>query len=179
VEKETEIAVFGSGCFWCTEAIFRSLRGVAKVEPGYAGGDSANPTYREVASGTTGHAEVIRVEFDPTEISFADLLNVFFATHDPTTANRQGADVGTQYRSTILTTTDVQKIAAEKFISTMNAGDFRATPVVTKIKKLEKFWPAEDYHRNYFAENRDAPYCHAVIDPKLAKFKNKFAELLK
>ncbi|MFH0776953.1 MAG: peptide-methionine (S)-S-oxide reductase MsrA [Patescibacteria group bacterium] len=178
MQNKTEIAVFGGGCFWCTEAIFRSLRGVTKVEPGYAGGEKANPTYREVSSGTTGHAEVIRVEFDPAEISFEDLLNVFFATHDPTSLNRQGADVGTQYRSTILTTTDEQKNVAEKFISEMNAGEFKSTPVVTEIKKLEKFWPAEDYHQNYFAENRNAPYCQVVIDPKLAKFKKKFAHLL-
>ncbi|MFH0834566.1 MAG: peptide-methionine (S)-S-oxide reductase MsrA [Patescibacteria group bacterium] len=178
MQNQTEIAVFGGGCFWCTEAIFRSLKGVQKVEPGYAGGEKANPTYREVSSGTTGHAEVIRIEFDPAEISFEDLLNVFFATHDPTTRNRQGADVGTQYRSTILTTTDEQKKIAEKFIAEMNASEFKSTPVVTEIKKLEKFWLAEDYHREYFERNRDAPYCQVVIDPKLAKFKKKFANLL-
>ncbi|MCF7845785.1 MAG: peptide-methionine (S)-S-oxide reductase MsrA [Candidatus Peribacteraceae bacterium] len=177
--KETEIAVFGGGCFWCTEAVFRSLRGVQSVAPGYAGGEKENPTYREVCSGKTGHAEVIRIEFNPKEISFEDLLNVFFATHDPTTLNRQGADVGTQYRSAILTTTKEQQKIAEKFIAEANSGEFRATLIVTEIKALEKFWPAEDYHREYYEKNSDAPYCQAVIDPKLVKFKKRFAELLK
>lgn len=173
-----EVAVFGGGCFWCTEAVFKSLRGVEDVEPGYAGGYKENPTYDEVCSGTTGHAEVIRIEFNPKQISYRTLLTVFFATHDPTTLNRQGADVGTQYRSVILTTTTEQRVEAEKFIKELNDSAKLGDPVITEVKPLNKFFLAEDYHRNYFARHKGVPYCQVVINPKLTKLKENFATLL-
>jgi methionine-S-sulfoxide reductase len=172
--KTTESAVFGGGCFWCTEAVFQRLKGVKAVMPGYAGGKAPNPSYEQVCSGWTGHAEVAKIEFDPAVISYADLLEVFFATHDPTTKDRQGNDRGTQYRSIILYASDDQKKAAEDAIKKF-APDFPA-PIVTEVKPLGEFYPAEDYHRNYYNENGAQPYCSFVISPKLAKFRKKFAE---
>jgi peptide-methionine (S)-S-oxide reductase len=175
----TETAVFGGGCFWCTEAIFTELRGVQSVMPGYAGGTVENPSYEAVCAGNTGHAEVIKIEFDPSQISFNDLLTVFFATHDPTTINRQGADIGAQYRSIVLTTTDEQKRAAIAFIKKLNDADPGGRPVVTEVKPLEKFYEAEDYHKNYFKNNPTQPYCQVIIEPKVQKLEKEFAELLR
>jgi methionine-S-sulfoxide reductase len=169
-----ESAVLGGGCFWCTEAVFQRLKGVKAVMPGYAGGKTPNPSYEQVCSGWTGHAEVAKIEFDPAVISYADLLEVFFATHDPTTKDRQGNDRGTQYRSIILYASDDQKKAAEDAIKKF-APDF-PTPIVTEVKPLGEFYPAEDYHQNYYNENGAQPYCSFVISPKLAKFRKKFAE---
>jgi len=172
-----ETAVFGAGCFWCVEAVFQNLKGVSSVLPGYAGGHKDNPTYEEVSSGTTGHAEVTKIEFDPSVIKFADLLNVLFATHDPTTMNRQGNDVGDQYRSAIFYLSDNQKKQAEEFIKQAQK-DFDS-PIVTQVLPLDKFYPAENYHKDYYKNNPGNPYCQLVIDPKLAKFRKKFANLLK
>lgn len=174
-----EIAVFGGGCFWCTEAVFSELRGVVSVAPGYAGGTTPNPSYDAVCTGSTGHAEVIRIEFDPSQITFNDLLTVFFATHDPTTLNRQGADVGTQYRSIVLYATPAQKTDAEAFIKKLTESDPGGKPVVTEIKPLDKFYQAEDYHHNYFKNNQRQPYCQVVIEPKVLKLQKQFADLLK
>lgn len=173
-----EIAVFGGGCFWCTEAVFSELRGVISVMPGYAGGTKKSPTYQEVSSEKTGHAEVTRIEFDPAKISFEDLLTVFFATHDPTTLNRQGNDVGTQYRSIILYSNENQKKQAEVFINKLNEEE-NTGKVVTEVKPLEKFYQAEEYHREYYERNKNQPYCQLVISPKLKKLKERFVELLK
>ncbi|KKT81925.1 MAG: hypothetical protein UW79_C0013G0052 [Candidatus Yanofskybacteria bacterium GW2011_GWA2_44_9] len=159
---KNQIAVFGGGCFWCTEAVFAQLKGVVSVMPGYAGGSTPNPTYESVCGGKTGHAEVIKIEFDPEIISYEDLLTVFFAVHDPTTLNRQGNDVGTQYRSIILYTDEQQKIQAENVVSELSKEGDR---VVTEIKPLEKFHPAEDYHKDYYAKNPDQAYCRLVINP--------------
>lgn len=174
-----EAVVFGGGCFWCTEAVFERLKGVISVMPGYAGGATANPTYAEVCSETTGHAEVVRVEYDPAQISYNDLLTVFFATHDPTSLNRQGADTGTQYRSAILYTTEDQRRQAEEFIKELNRALPPQRPVVTEVVALTAFHPAEEYHREYYRNNRWAPYCQVVIDPKLAKLHKNFQALLK
>jgi methionine-S-sulfoxide reductase len=170
----TQFAVFGGGCFWCTEAFFQRLKGVKSVLPGYSGGTTKNPSYDQVCTGRTGHAEVIKIEFDPAVISYEDLLEVFFATHDPTTKDRQGNDRGTQYRSIILAADEGQKQAAEEAIQKF-APDFPA-PIVTQVAMLADFYPAEDYHQNYFNENGAQPYCSFVISPKLAKFRKKFAE---
>lgn len=175
----TKIAVFGGGCFWCTEAVFKMLKGVSSVLPGYAGGDMDAPSYEDVSSGKTGHAEVVRLEYDPSQIRYEDLLTVFFGSHDPTTMNRQGADVGTQYRSVIFSTDDEQKKAAEDFIAELNASNEKGNPIVTTVEPLGKFYEAEDYHHNYYANNEDKPYCQMVINPKLDKVKKKFGELLK
>ncbi|MEK9201483.1 MAG: peptide-methionine (S)-S-oxide reductase MsrA [Patescibacteria group bacterium] len=177
--KENKIAVFGGGCFWCTEAVFKMLKGVVSLSPGYAGGNKQNPTYEEVSSDTTGHAEVIQIEYDPKTISFQTLLTVFFATHDPTTRNRQGNDVGTQYRSIILYSDDIQRKEAEDFIQELNDSNEKGRPVVTEIEPLKKFYEAENYHKDYYARNQDNPYCEVVINPKLEKVQKKFAELLK
>ena len=174
-----EIAVFGGGWLWCTEAIFSELKGVSRVAPGYAGGTTPNPTYEAVCSGKTGHAEVTRIEFDPGQISFKDLLIVFFATHDPTTLNRQGNDVGTQYRSAIFSTTDAQKSDAEAFIKQLTESDPGGKPIVTEVKPLDKFYEAEDYHHEYFKNNPAQPYCQVIIEPKVQKLEKQFAELLK
>jgi len=174
-----EIAVFGGGCFWCTEAVFKMLGGIISVMPGYAGGTKENPTYEEVCSGTTGHAEVIRIEYEPDKISFRSLLTVFFGSHDPTTKNRQGNDVGTQYRSVIFYTTPEQKAEAERFIKEINDSNPAGAPIVTEVAPLPNFYEAENYHRDYFAKNPGAPYCEIVINPKLEKVKQKFAELLR
>lgn len=175
---KTETAVFGGGCFWCTEAVFKMMRGVTSVGPGYAGGKVENPTYNEVSSGTTGHAEVIRIEYDPTQVKYRDLLTVFFGSHDPTTVNRQGNDVGTQYRSVIFYTTDEQKGEAEEMIKEINDSNSAGAPVVTEVEPLTKFYDAEEYHKDYFAKNPENMYCQVVINPKLEKVQKQFAELL-
>ena len=178
MEAKIEIAIFGGGCFWCTEAVFKSLKGVLSVLPGYAGGEGKNPTYEQVSTGKTGHAEVIKIEYDSNIISYQNLLTVFFATHDPTTLNRQGADVGTQYRSVIFYTTEEQKEEVEKFIAEINNSSKEGSPIVTEIKPLEKFYEAENYHKDYFANNPGNQYCELVINPKLEKVKQKFSELV-
>jgi peptide-methionine (S)-S-oxide reductase len=172
-------AVFGGGCFWCTEAIFQMLKGVSKVESGYAGGKTGRPSYEQVSSGNTGHAEVIRVTYDPAVISYEDLLTVFFGSHDPTTSNRQGADVGEQYRSIILYQTEEEKAAAEKLVKEVDESLQDGTHVVTQVVPLQEFFPAESYHQNYFKSNTSAPYCQIVIEPKIEKVKKRFAELVK
>jgi len=174
-----EIAVFGGGCFWCTEAVFKELRGVVSVMPGYAGGTTPNPTYAQVCGGNTGHAEVIKIDYDPAQITYEDLLTVFFATHDSTTMNRQGNDVGAQYRSIILYTSEEQKEKAEKFIAELNLSAQEGSPVITEVKPLDIFYEAENYHRDYYAANKDQPYCQLIIQPKLQKVQQKFATLLK
>ena len=176
---QNETAVFGGGCFWCTEAVFQRLRGVSSVLPGYSDGHVKNPTYEEVSSGTTGHAEATKIEFDPAEISFRDLLDVFFATHDPTTLNRQGNDEGTQYRSIIFYMSPEQKAEAEKFISELEKDGIFSSPIVTQIRAFDKFYVAEDYHQNYYNQNKNKGYCMAVINPKLDKLRKRFAEKLK
>jgi peptide-methionine (S)-S-oxide reductase len=179
MNQKTEIAVFGGGCFWCTEAVFGQLRGVVSVMPGYAGGTIANPTYEQVCTGKTGHAEVTRVEYDPAQISFHDLLVVFFATHDPTSLNRQGADVGTEYRSVIFYTTGEQKRETEALIEELNNSDPAGKRIVTEVVPLKGFYQAEDYHQEYYRNNSLAPYCQIVIDPKLRKLHKEFSALLK
>jgi peptide-methionine (S)-S-oxide reductase len=178
-DTTSQVAVFGGGCFWCTEAVFDELRGVISVMPGYAGGTTHNPTYEEVCGGGTGHAEVIRIEFDPAQIHFQDLLTVFFATHDPTTLNRQGNDAGTQYRSTILYTDDEQKREAEALIKELNDAQSYGRPVVTTVEPLRDFYPAEDYHHNYYEKNPYQPYCQFTIPPKLEKLHKRFTGLLR
>lgn len=171
-------AVFGGGCFWCTEAVFQMLKGVSKVESGYAGGKMEDPSYEQVSSGNSGHAEVIRVTYNPSIISYEDLLTVFFGSHDPTTPNRQGNDVGEQYRSIILYETEEEKQTAEKMIKDVDASLNDGTRVVTRVMPLGKFYPAESYHKNYYNENKSAPYCQLIIEPKLEKVKKRFAELV-
>ena len=172
-----ETAVFGGGCFWCTEAMFRRVRGVALVESGYAGGMTSAPDYEAVCSGRTGHAEVVRVHFDPAQVSYDDLLRIHFGTHDPTTPNRQGADRGTQYRSVILTANAAQDAAARQVLA--EVAPLFPAPVVTEIAPLGAFFVAEDYHQDYYAHNAVKPYCMAVIDPKLVKLRARFAPLLR
>lgn len=178
-DRKNEIAVFGGGCFWCTEAVFDELRGVQSVVSGYAGGAAKNPTYEQVCSGQTGHAEVIKIEFDPGQISFRDLMTVFFATHDPTTLNRQGNDAGTQYRSAILYANDEQKQQAAAFIKELDDAKTFKNPVVTTLEPLAEFYPAEDYHQKFYANNPYQPYCQYTIPPKLNKLHKQFSELLK
>lgn len=175
---QKEVAVFGGGCFWCTEAVFKMLKGVLSVEPGYSGGTTKNPTYEEVSSGSTGHAECTKVEFDPSEIKYTDLLAVFFGSHDPTTLNRQGSDVGTQYRSVIFYTTTEQEKQALDFIKEINSSSDDGRSVVTEVLPLKDFYVAENYHKDYYERNKDAPYCELVINPKLEKVVQKFAHLL-
>ena len=175
---KTETAVFGGGCFWCTEAVFKMLKGVISVMPGYAGGKTDNPTYESVSEGNTGHAEVIEVKFDPSAVSYEDLLTVFFGSHDPSTKNRQGADIGTEYRSIILFTSETQKLAALKMIADINASNSKGDPVVTEVAPLTKFYGAEEYHIDYFNRNKNAGYCQLVINPKLEKVQEKFYKLL-
>lgn len=170
-------AVFAGGCFWCTEAIFKELKGVKSVTPGYSGGKVKNPTYEQVSTGETGHAEATEFEYDPAVISYNDLLTVFFATHDPTTLNRQGNDVGSQYRSAIFYMDEVQKKEAEEFIKKIDIDKDR--PVVTEVVPFEEFYKAEDYHKNYYEAHKDQPYCQLVISPKLEKLKSHFRALLK
>ena len=179
MSQAVETVVFGGGCFWCTEAVFEQLKGVVSVKPGYAGGTTPDPSYEEVCSGETGHAEVIEVRYDPTEIDFNDLLTVFFATHDPTTLNRQGADVGTEYRSIVLCTTDAHTRAAEAFIKRLNDSAQAGAPIVTEVARLHKFYEAEDYHRQFFRNNPQVPYCQFVVYPKLVKLHQEFNSLLR
>jgi peptide-methionine (S)-S-oxide reductase len=174
----TEIALFGGGCFWCTEAVFKMLKGVTSVEPGYAGGTIVNPTYQQVCTGTTGHAEVIRIEFDPSQVTYKNLLTVFFGSHDATQLNRQGNDVGTQYRSVVFPTTPGQKADTEAFIKELEASASEGDPIVTTIEEGAVFYPAEDYHKNYYANNKNQGYCQVIIAPKLQKVQEKLAELL-
>ena len=175
----TDSIVLAAGCFWCVEAVFTRINGVLNVLPGYTGGRIANPTYREVCSGRTGHAEVVKVTFDPEVIDIVNLFSVFFATHDPTTLNKQGGDVGTQYRSAIFPASKVQRDIAEAAIQAANESGNWTNQIVTTVEDLEEFYLAEDYHREYFTKNEEAPYCNAVIAPKLLKFEKKFSELLK
>ncbi len=177
--SQLETATFGSGCFWCSEAVFSELEGVIKVEPGYSGGKLPNPTYEEVCTDTTGHAEVAQVTFDPSSISYRELLEVFFSTHDPTTLNRQGADEGTQYRSVIFYHDDAQKKATQDIIAELTSEKVFRGPVVTQVVPLTAFYPAEDYHREYYRRNSGKQYCQVVIAPKLAKFRAHFQTKLK
>ena len=179
MENKFETATFGSGCFWCTEAVFQQLKGVVKVTPGYSGGSRANPTYEQVSSGATGHAEVSQILFDPSIISFDELLEVFWKSHDPTTLNRQGADVGTQYRSVIFYHDAKQKEIAEQYKKKLNEAKAFTKPVVTEIIPFKAFYPAEDYHVNYYNNNKNAPYCTYVIAPKLDKIREVFKDKLK
>ena len=176
--KILQQATFGGGCFWCTEAVFQRLNGVGSVVSGYAGGEVRNPSYEQVCSGSTGHAEVIQITFDPTVISFTELLEVFFGTHDPTTLNRQGNDAGTQYRSVIFSQDEEQHRLANQFKANLNASGEFSDPVVTEISPLTQFHPAEDYHQNYYRLNAGQPYCNAIIRPKLEKLENSFSEKL-
>lgn len=174
-----ELATFGNGCFWCTEAVFQELEGVETVMPGYTGGQVENPTYKQVCSGTTGHAEVLQVSYNPDKISYEELLEVFWATHDPTTLNRQGNDVGTQYRSAVFYHNQEQKQLAEKYKKELEASGAYDDPIVTEIVPLEKFYPAENYHVNYYNTHGHEPYCSFVIRPKLDKFRKVFQQKLK
>jgi peptide-methionine (S)-S-oxide reductase len=177
--ENLQTAVLGGGCFWCLEAVFDNLQGVKSVESGYMGGHVKNPSYREVCGGDTGHVEVVRVTFDADEISFPELLDVFFTIHDPTTLNRQGNDVGTQYRSVIFYTSEEQHRDAEKVITALNTAHTYPAPVVTAIEPASEFYLAEDYHQEYFANNSYQPYCQFVVAPKVKKFQQKFAEKVK
>ena len=172
-------ATFAAGCFWCTEAVYLRLKGVSKVVSGYSGGNVENPTYKQICTGLTGHAECVQVEFDPDVITYEQLLDVFFHTHDPTSLNRQGADVGTQYRSSVFYHNAKQKAAAEKMIAELDAEGTFDRPIVTKLEKLEIFYPAEDYHQDYFRLNPNAGYCQVVVGPKVEKFQKRYAALLK
>lgn len=175
----TETATLGGGCFWCLEALFNDLRGVEKVESGYSGGSVPNPSYREVCTGTTGHAEAVHITFDPKIISFRELLEVFFTIHDPTTLNRQGADAGTQYRSVILYHTPEQATVAREVIAGLEAAKLWDAPIVTEVAPFMAFYPAEEYHREYFGRNPDQPYCRIVIEPKVASFRKQYLSKLK
>lgn len=177
--SEKEVATLGGGCFWCLEAVFQDLKGVEKVESGYAGGTLPNPSYEQVCTGTTGHAEVVQITFDPQVISFRELLEVFFTIHDPTTLNRQGPDVGTQYRSAIFYHNDSQKAIAEEVIRELNAAGIWDAPIVTEVVPLRAFYRAEAYHQEYFKRNPAQPYCRVVIAPKVAKFRQRYLEKLK
>jgi peptide-methionine (S)-S-oxide reductase len=177
--KDTEIATLAGGCFWCLEAAFAELKGVANVVSGYTGGKAANPSYHDVCTGRTGHAEAIQITFDPGVISYKEILEVFFEIHDPTTLNRQGADVGTQYRSAIFYHNDAQKAIAKQTIQELDAAKVWKSPTVTEVKLLGAFYPAEDYHQDYFRQNRNQPYCQVVIAPKLAKFRKLYSRKLK
>jgi len=178
-ERGCETATLAGGCFWCIEAVFDRLRGVKDVIPGYAGGETSNPTYEQICTGRTGHAEVINIVFDPDGISYRDLLEVFFAVHDPTALNRQGADVGTQYRSAIFYHTPKQKETAERVIADLNQEGIWDDPIVTELAPLEDFYEAEDYHRDYFDRNPNQPYCRVTITPKLSKLRERFSDKLR
>jgi peptide-methionine (S)-S-oxide reductase len=179
MKESTETATLAGGCFWCLEAAFEWLQGVVRVIPGYIGGQGANPSYRDVCAGTTGHAEAVQITFDPGAISFRELLEVFFSIHDPTTLNSQGADVGTQYRSAIFYHTPEQKAEAERIIGGLTATGVWARPIVTEVKPLTEFYPAEEYHHQYYRQNPEQGYCQVVIAPKLAKFRQKYAAKLR
>ena len=178
-QKSTEIATFGSGCFWCVEAIFQDIKGVELVVSGYSGGRIPDPTYKEVCSGLTGHAEVCQITYNPAEIRYKELLEIFWQTHDPTTLNQQGADVGTQYRSVIFYHNDEQKALAEKYKKELDASGAFHAPIVTEISPFNEFYVAEDYHQDYYNQNSNQGYCRIVIKPKLEKFKKVFQEKLK
>ena len=175
----TKIATFGSGCFWCTEAIFSRIEGVEKVEPGFAGGETKDPTYNEVVSGSTGHAEVAQITYNPDVVSFSTLLEVFWKTHDPTTLNRQGADVGTQYRSVIFFHDNEQEKLAQEYLKALDSAKIWDNPIVTEIVPLNVFYPAEDYHNDYYKNNPTNSYCNFVITPKIEKFEKIFGDRLK
>jgi peptide-methionine (S)-S-oxide reductase len=177
--QDHETATLGGGCFWCLEAVFNELRGVVSVESGYCGGGVADPTYKQVCAGTTGHAEVVRVRFDPMLVSYREILQVFFTIHDPTTLNRQGNDIGTQYRSVIFTETPLQKATAEQVISELNAKKIWEAPIVTEVVPSDTFYRAEDYHQEYFRNNSGQPYCQVIVAPKVAKFRKHFIDKLK
>ncbi len=179
IQSSSDTATFGAGCFWCVEAVFQQLKGVQSVKSGYMGGKIKNPTYREVCSGLTGHAEVCQIVYNPKEITYKDLLEAFWQSHDPTTLNRQGADVGTQYRSAIFYHNTEQQKEAEFYKQKLNEEKAFANPIVTEIAVASEFYVAEDYHQNYYNENGEAPYCQFVIAPKLEKFKKAFADKLK
>jgi peptide-methionine (S)-S-oxide reductase len=180
--NNSETAVFGGGCFWCTEAVFKMMKGVSSVVPGYAGGPSASsgqaPTYEQVCTGTTGHAEVVKIAYDPNLVKYEDLLTVFMGSHDPSTLNRQGADVGTQYRSVVFFTTPEQKEIAQMYIKEANASNADGDPIVTEVVPLDIFYEAENYHHDYFTNHQNQDYCIAVINPKLEKVQAKYADLL-
>ncbi len=177
--KQSEVATFGGGCFWCVDTILRELNGVELVESGYAGGSTTNPSYKDVCSGTTGHAEVVQVTFDPSVISFRDLLNVFFTIHDPTTLNRQGHDVGTQYRSVIMYHSPEQQAAAKQAIADLEQSKVWDDPIVTEVVPFTEFYAAEQYHQGYYARNLEQPYCQVVIAPKVAKARKLFFDRLR
>lgn len=177
--KKTELATFAGGCFWCTEAIFDRVKGVLEVRSGYSGGHVINPSYREVTQGTTGHAEAIQIEYDPQIISFTELLEIFFKTHDPTTLNRQGADVGTQYRSAVFYHTDIQRRLTEDIIASLDREKIWKNPIVTEVTEFSNFYVAEDYHQEYFDNNSRQGYCRIVIQPKVEKFEKVFKDKLK
>ena len=177
-EQTRELATLAGGCFWCLEAVYKELRGVERVVSGYAGGHVANPTYRQVCDGTTGHAEVVQVTFDPSVVSYKELLEVFFTIHDPTTPNRQGGDVGTQYRSAVFYHDQEQRETAEQVIAELTAAQVWDSPIVTEVVPLETFYPAEDYHQDYFERNPSQPYCRAVVAPKVSKFRKLFLDRL-
>lgn len=177
--KNSERATLGGGCFWCLEAVFDLVAGVSSVKSGYAGGHTPDPTYRQVCTGQTGHAEVVQVDFDPEVLTYADLLEIFFGIHDPTTLNRQGGDVGTQYRSVIFPHSDSQAKIAGSVLAAVDADGPWDDPIVTTIEVLDVFYPAEDYHDDYFARNGGQPYCAAVVAPKVAKFRQRFAHRLR
>jgi len=178
-DRPKEVATLAGGCFWCLEAVFDDVKGVEQVDSGYSGGNVPNPTYRQVCTGTTGHAEVVQITFDPQLISFKELLQLFFTVHDPTTLNRQGPDVGTQYRSAIFYHTPAQKAIAEQVIKEMTAAQIWPSPIVTEVTPFSAFYKAEDYHQEYFKFNGEQPYCRAVVAPKVAKFRKQFRERLK
>lgn len=178
-QQEPKVATLAGGCFWCLEAVYDELQGVKRVVSGYAGGDVPNPTYEQVCTGNTGHAEVVQIEYDPDVTSYRDLLEVFFTIHDPTQLNRQGADVGTQYRSAIFYHNEEQRQAAEEIIAELEAEEVYSKPIVTEVSPLGTFYPAEDYHQDYYVNNPTQPYCMVVVAPKLAKFRKKFAEMRK
>ncbi len=177
--EKLDTATFGAGCFWCVEAIFQQIKGVKSVKSGYTGGHVKNPSYKEVCSGTTGHAEVAQIIFNPDTVSFTKLLEVFFQTHDPTTLNKQGADIGTQYRSAIFYHSQEQKETAEKAIEKLTTENIFDKPIVTEVSKIGDFYPAEDYHQDYYNNNSEQGYCRIVITPKLEKFKKVFSDLVK
>ena len=178
-QGKMEVATLGGGCFWCIEAAFDEIKGVVNVESGYSGGTAASPTYEQVCTGTTGHAEVVQVTFDPSIISFKEILEIFFTTHDPTTRNRQGSDVGTQYRSVIFYYNEKQKEVAEQVIAELEAEKLWDSSIVTQVEPFKKFYNAEDYHRGYFGRHPEAGYCKVVIAPKIAKLRKKYREKLK
>jgi peptide-methionine (S)-S-oxide reductase len=177
--KSTEVATLAGGCFWCTEAVFKIVKGVEKIEPGYTGGSVSNPSYEEVSSGTTGHAEAVQLTFDPKVISFREILEIFFATHDPTTLNRQGPDVGTQYRSAIFYHDEAQKTTAEALIDELNKEEIWDKPILTKVVPFKVFYEAEEYHKDYYRQHPESAYCQQVITPKIVKLQQRFLGKLK